>query len=202
MIVSDASMSPYEITMPGGSVEHWNEEPGHVWMKRLLGHFRKAVWFNPVPKPQWGYTQSIALLRQLLADRMYPLNAGGDRPGDAGTCSLGHTASARGFIDRRGQPAGASTGTHRDFSRSAKRVYAGSASLCRSCTSGTFALMPITYEHSPRPVGGPIQFSLEGETLTVDSGRKVSEVRLGAVDLVRMTFEPGGLPRKPIAPKW
>jgi hypothetical protein len=51
--------------------------------------------------------------------------------------------------------------------------------------------MTITYEHSPRPVGGPIHFSLDGDRLTVDSGRKVSEVRLGAVDLVRMTFEPG-----------
>jgi len=56
--------------------------------------------------------------------------------------------------------------------------------------------MTITYEHSPRPVGGPIQFSLDGETLTVDSGRKVSEVRLGAVVLVRMTFEPGRFAQK------
>ena len=70
-------MSPYEIVMPGGSVEHWNEEPGHVWMERILGHFPKTVWLNPVPKPQWGYTQSIALLRQLFADRMYPLNLEG-----------------------------------------------------------------------------------------------------------------------------
>ena len=60
----------------------------------------------------------------------------------------------------------------------------------------TFALMPITYEHSPRPVGGPIHFSLEGDRLTVDSGRKVREVRLGAVDLVRMTFEPGRFAQK------
>jgi hypothetical protein len=56
--------------------------------------------------------------------------------------------------------------------------------------------MPITYEHSPRPVGGPIQFSLEGDRLTVDSGRKISEVRLGAVELVRMTFEPGRFAQK------
>lgn len=77
VIVSDASMSPYEITMPGGSVEHWNEEPGHIWMERILGHFPKAVLLNPMPKPQWGYTQSIALLRQLLSDRMYPLTLEG-----------------------------------------------------------------------------------------------------------------------------
>ncbi|NIX76524.1 vWA domain-containing protein [Microvirga terricola] len=77
VFVGDASMSPYEITMPGGSVEHWNEEPGQVWLQRLLGHFPKAVWLNPVTKPHWGYTQSIALMRQLFSDRMYPLNLEG-----------------------------------------------------------------------------------------------------------------------------
>ena len=56
-------MSPYEITMPGGSVEHWNEEPGQAWLERLLGHFPKAVWLNPVPQPHWGYTHSIGLIR-------------------------------------------------------------------------------------------------------------------------------------------
>ena len=63
--------------MPGGSVEHWNEEPGQVWMERLLGHFHKAVLLNPVPKPQWTYTQSITLMRQILADRMFPLTLEG-----------------------------------------------------------------------------------------------------------------------------
>jgi uncharacterized protein with von Willebrand factor type A (vWA) domain len=58
-------------------VEHWNEEPGKIWMERILAHFPKAVLLNPVPKPQWGYTQSIALLRQLFADRMYPLTLEG-----------------------------------------------------------------------------------------------------------------------------
>ncbi|WP_210484678.1 vWA domain-containing protein [Microvirga antarctica] len=77
VIVSDASMSPYEITMPGGSVEHWNEEPGQVWIERVLGHFQKVVMLNPVPRTQWGHTQSIALLRQLLSDRMYPLTLEG-----------------------------------------------------------------------------------------------------------------------------
>jgi uncharacterized protein with von Willebrand factor type A (vWA) domain len=77
VFVGDASMSPYEILMPGGSVEHWNEEPGQVWLQRIVSHFPKAVWLNPVTRPQWGYTQSIAHIRQLFADRMYPLNLEG-----------------------------------------------------------------------------------------------------------------------------
>ena len=54
VFVGDASMSPYEIAVEGGSVEHWNEEPGRVWLERLMGHFPKAVWLNPVPESQWG----------------------------------------------------------------------------------------------------------------------------------------------------
>jgi len=77
VFVGDASMSPYEIMVPGGSVEHWNEEPGQAWMQRILGHFPRAAWLNPVPRSQWGYTQSITLMRQLFADRMYPLNLEG-----------------------------------------------------------------------------------------------------------------------------
>jgi uncharacterized protein with von Willebrand factor type A (vWA) domain len=77
VFVGDASMSPYEITMPGGSVEHWNEEPGHAWVERLLGHFHKAVWLNPVPRNHWDYTHSIGLIRELVSGRMYPLNLEG-----------------------------------------------------------------------------------------------------------------------------
>ncbi|MBM6594476.1 vWA domain-containing protein [Microvirga pudoricolor] len=77
VFVGDASMSPYEINMPGGSVEHWNEEAGVVWMQRILDHFPKAVWLNPLPHGQWGYTQSIGMLRQLFSDRMYPLTLEG-----------------------------------------------------------------------------------------------------------------------------
>ncbi|MDP8920296.1 MAG: VWA domain-containing protein [Pseudomonadota bacterium] len=77
VFVGDASMSPYEITHPGGSVEHWNEEPGQAWIRRILDHFPKSVWLNPVPKPHWGYTHSIALMRQLFEERMYPLNLEG-----------------------------------------------------------------------------------------------------------------------------
>jgi uncharacterized protein with von Willebrand factor type A (vWA) domain len=77
VFVGDASMSPYEITMPGGSVEHWNEESGQAWMERLLGHFPKAVWLNPVPPKHWDYTHSIGLLRRLVGNRMFPLNLEG-----------------------------------------------------------------------------------------------------------------------------
>jgi uncharacterized protein with von Willebrand factor type A (vWA) domain len=77
VFVGDASMSPYEILMPGGSVEHWNEEPGRVWMERLLGHFPKAVWLNPVAPKHWGYTHSIGLVRELLHERMFPLTIEG-----------------------------------------------------------------------------------------------------------------------------
>ncbi|RDI60869.1 vWA domain-containing protein [Microvirga subterranea] len=77
VFVGDASMSPYEIMVPGGSVEHWNEEPGQLWMQRIVDHFPRAVWLNPVTKSHWGYTQSINLMRQIFADRMYPLNLEG-----------------------------------------------------------------------------------------------------------------------------
>lgn len=77
IFAGDASMSPYEITMPGGSVEHWNKEAGMVWLDRVTGHFRKTVWLNPVPEAHWNYTQSVGLIRQLFGGRMYPLTLGG-----------------------------------------------------------------------------------------------------------------------------
>ncbi len=77
VLVGDASMSPYEITHPGGSVEHFNEEEGAVWMQRLTTTYPAAVWLNPMPKDQWGYSQSIRILRELMADRMYPLTLAG-----------------------------------------------------------------------------------------------------------------------------
>jgi uncharacterized protein len=77
VFVGDASMSPYEITLPGGSVEHMNEEPGQAWMQRLLAHFPRAVWLNPVPEAHWGYTHSITLIRRILGERMYPLTLEG-----------------------------------------------------------------------------------------------------------------------------
>jgi uncharacterized protein with von Willebrand factor type A (vWA) domain len=77
IFAGDASMSPYEITMAGGSVEHWNREPGMVWLDRLTSHFRQVVWLNPVPEQHWNHTQSIGLIRQLLGGRMYSLTLGG-----------------------------------------------------------------------------------------------------------------------------
>jgi uncharacterized protein with von Willebrand factor type A (vWA) domain len=63
--------------MPGGSVEHWNEEPGQVWLERLIGQFPHAVWLNPVPRSRWDYTQSIGLVRRIFRDHMYPLTLEG-----------------------------------------------------------------------------------------------------------------------------
>ncbi len=77
VLVGDAAMSPYEITHPGGSVEHMNEEPGAVWLQRLTTTYPAAVWLNPTPQAQWGYSQSAAIVRQIMADRMYPLTLAG-----------------------------------------------------------------------------------------------------------------------------
>jgi uncharacterized protein len=77
ILVGDASMSPYEITSPGGSVEHWNEEAGQRWLQRLLDTYEHAVWLNPVPEPYWQYTASIELVAKLMAGRMYPLTIDG-----------------------------------------------------------------------------------------------------------------------------
>ncbi len=77
VLVGDASMSPYEISHPGGSVEHFNEEAGAVWLKRLSGTYPAAVWLNPVAEKYWGYTPSISLVRELMRDRMYPLTLSG-----------------------------------------------------------------------------------------------------------------------------
>lgn len=77
VLVGDASMSPYEITHPGGSVEHFNEEPGAVWIQRLTTTYPSAAWLNPVPEAQWGYSQSVRIIRELMTDRMYPLTLAG-----------------------------------------------------------------------------------------------------------------------------
>ena len=77
IIVGDATMSPYEILQPGGSVEHWNEEPGQVWLKRLTEVYRRAVWINPTPEAQWPWTQSIKITQELMEDRMFPMTVQG-----------------------------------------------------------------------------------------------------------------------------
>ncbi|HEV2568851.1 VWA domain-containing protein [Sphingomonas sp.] len=77
IFVGDASMSPYEITHPGGSVEHFNEEAGAVWMHRITNTYPAAAWLNPVPEKHWGYSQSIAIMRELMNGRMFPLTLDG-----------------------------------------------------------------------------------------------------------------------------
>jgi len=77
IFVGDASMSPYEITYPGGSVEHWNEETGAVWMTRLLTAFPSAVWLNPDPEHNWDRRPSNKITRELMGNRMYSLTLEG-----------------------------------------------------------------------------------------------------------------------------
>lgn len=77
VFVGDATMSPYEIVYAGGSVEHWNDEPGAVWIKRLLDVYSKAVWLNPEPENRWDYTPSVKLTRELMDERMFPLTISG-----------------------------------------------------------------------------------------------------------------------------
>jgi uncharacterized protein with von Willebrand factor type A (vWA) domain len=77
VFVGDASMSPYEINYPGGSVEHWNEEAGEVWMQRLTNVYHSAVWLNPIPEQHWAHSQSIQMMKGLMEDRMFPLTLEG-----------------------------------------------------------------------------------------------------------------------------
>jgi uncharacterized protein with von Willebrand factor type A (vWA) domain len=77
IFVGDASMSPYEIANPGGSVEHWNEEAGAVWLERVAQIYKSAIWLNPVEERLWSYTPSITMVNQLLGGRMYPLTLEG-----------------------------------------------------------------------------------------------------------------------------
>lgn len=77
IFVGDATMSPYEIVQPGGSVEYHNEEAGAVWLQRFAQQFPKCVWLNPEPEQLWQYRQSIAIIRQLMSERMYPVTMDG-----------------------------------------------------------------------------------------------------------------------------
>ena len=77
IFVGDGTMSPYEITYPGGSVEHWNEEAGAVWVDRVTQIYDSVVWLNPTGERHWDYTPSIGVIRQLVNDRMYPLTIEG-----------------------------------------------------------------------------------------------------------------------------
>ena len=83
IVVGDATMAPYELTNPGGSIEPWNEEAGHVLIKRLSDHFDNIAWLNPVPDDHWDYTSSVCILRDLFDSRMYPLTLKGLEEGMA-----------------------------------------------------------------------------------------------------------------------
>jgi uncharacterized protein with von Willebrand factor type A (vWA) domain len=83
IFIGDASMSPYEIVQPGGSVEHWNEESGETWMRRLKETFQKVIWINPVDPHYWQYTDSISMTNTLLEEHMYPLTVKGLEEGMA-----------------------------------------------------------------------------------------------------------------------
>jgi uncharacterized protein with von Willebrand factor type A (vWA) domain len=77
IFVGDASMSPYEITVAGGSVEHMNEEPGALWLRRVTDIYKHAVWLNPMPEQHWSWTPSITMIKRLFGERMYPLTLEG-----------------------------------------------------------------------------------------------------------------------------
>ncbi|PHY05889.1 MAG: hypothetical protein CK528_12185 [Alcaligenaceae bacterium] len=77
IFVGDATMSPYEILQPGGSVEHYNKEPGAEWLQRMITTWPKAVWLNPEPQASWQYRQSIALIRNIVQNKMFPVTVSG-----------------------------------------------------------------------------------------------------------------------------
>ena len=77
IFVGDATMSPYEIVYPGGSVEHWNEEAGADWMRRVLATYPRAIWLNPQPKDVWDYYESIRVINELMENRMFPMTIEG-----------------------------------------------------------------------------------------------------------------------------
>ena len=70
-------MSPYEIVNKGGSIEHWNEESGEFWMKKLLNHFNKAVWLNPMESNHWNWTPSVKIIEKIVQDKMFTLSISG-----------------------------------------------------------------------------------------------------------------------------
>src|SRR5438270_8383106 len=77
VFVGDASMSPYEVMVPGGSVEHVNEEAGSVWLERVIRTYPHAVWLNPVAQRHWDYSESTTIIRRLFSERMFPITIEG-----------------------------------------------------------------------------------------------------------------------------
>ena len=114
IFVGDATMSPYEIMQPGGSVDHWNKEAGSVWMQRVCEAFPRLVWLNPEPLERWEYTSSVRLVRELIGERMFPVTLSGldraiaelRRPLSRAVPAAGHTPAAG--------PGTGATGPHSD----------------------------------------------------------------------------------------
>ena len=77
IFVGDAAMSPYELVHPGGSVEHWNEESGEVWLRRALDQWSSSIWLNPIAENGWRYTQTTQMIQTLFSNRMFPMTLGG-----------------------------------------------------------------------------------------------------------------------------
>ena len=77
IFVGDAMMAPYEVSHVGGSVEHWNDEPGAVWLQRMADHFKKIVWLNPAPESYWGQGGSLGMIKDIMEDKMYPMTLEG-----------------------------------------------------------------------------------------------------------------------------
>ena len=77
IFVGDATMSPYEIAYAGGSVEHWNEEPGGIWLERVNQIYESCIWINPIPERHWEYTPSLQIIKQIMGERMFPLTLEG-----------------------------------------------------------------------------------------------------------------------------
>ena len=114
IFVGDATMSPYEIMQPGGSVDHWNKEAGSVWMQRVCEAFPRLIWLNPEPLERWEYTSSVRLVRELIGERMFPVTLSGldraiaelRRPLSRAVPAAGHTPAAG--------PGPGATGPHSD----------------------------------------------------------------------------------------
>jgi len=77
VFVGDATMAPYEITHAGGSVEHWNEEPGAAWMEKFSTIYDKVIWLNPTPQETWEYSSSVMMTQELVGGNMFPLTIKG-----------------------------------------------------------------------------------------------------------------------------
>ena len=102
IFVGDASMSSYEIASPGGSVEHFNEEAGSVWMQRVFSTYPSCVWLNPVAEREWDFTELIRMMRQLIGGRMFPLTLEGldGAMQRAGAIAVNETSSREFAFDR------------------------------------------------------------------------------------------------------